>query len=140
MKNATLLKKSTSLERCVLRAREEYAKDPYNLETNFTVQDAVLMNVVRACEQAFDIAQIAIKIKQLPRPDTNKQLFSVLAKAGIINEKLLLTLEGIVGFRNICIHDYEQINMNIVRNVVETKLEALLDFAADVVSFFDDVD
>jgi len=137
MKNATILKKIVSLERCITRAREEYAKDFTHFDTNYTVQDAVLMNIVRACEQAFDIAQITIRQNKLPRPDTNKQLFSVLAKAAIITEKTKASLEGIVGFRNICIHEYEKINLDVVRSVVTNDLDHLLNYTSEIISHYD---
>ena len=36
----------------IRRAREEYKFDPDNFDTNYTRQDAALLNVLRACETA----------------------------------------------------------------------------------------
>ena len=40
-----LVNKSATIERCVARAREEYAADPSSFATNFTRQDAAVLNV-----------------------------------------------------------------------------------------------
>ncbi|MDX1392636.1 MAG: hypothetical protein R3241_09650, partial [Rheinheimera sp.] len=52
-----LLNKVASIERCVLRAQDEYNKDPTTFATNFTRQDAAILNIQRACEAALDMGQ-----------------------------------------------------------------------------------
>ncbi len=47
MADDVLINKSATVERCVARAREEYAHDPANFATNFTRQDAAILNVQR---------------------------------------------------------------------------------------------
>ena len=53
-----LINKAAIIERCVARAREEYAHDPIQFETNFTRQDAAILNIQRACEATLDMGQI----------------------------------------------------------------------------------
>lgn len=57
MVDDVLVNKAASIERCVARAREEYAADPSTFATNFTRQDAAVMNVQRACEAAQTVLQ-----------------------------------------------------------------------------------
>ena len=49
--NDVIIAKFDSIQRCIQRAREEYAADPDGFDTNFTRQDAATLNVLRACEQ-----------------------------------------------------------------------------------------
>lgn len=55
MADDVLVNKAATIERCVARAREEYAKDPGTFATDFTRQDAAILNIQRACEAALDM-------------------------------------------------------------------------------------
>lgn len=52
MVDDVLLNKAASIERCIARALEEYNADPSGFATNFTRQDAAVLNIQRACEAA----------------------------------------------------------------------------------------
>ena len=59
--NDIVINKIQSIQRCIVRAREEYAADPDGFATNFTRQDAAVLNILRASEQAIDLANHLIK-------------------------------------------------------------------------------
>ena len=52
MHDDVLINKAATIERCVARAREEYFRDPGSFGTDFTRQDAAILNIQRACEAA----------------------------------------------------------------------------------------
>ncbi|ACV63419.1 protein of unknown function DUF86 [Desulfofarcimen acetoxidans DSM 771] len=66
---------------------------------------------------------------QTPRavqsPLSSREAFKLLNKNGIIDDSLVLRLEAMVGFRNIAVHDYQSINLIIVKKIIE---EHLIDF------------
>lgn len=51
MVDDVLIHKASSIERYVARAREEYDKDPASFATDFTRQDATILNIqcLRSC-------------------------------------------------------------------------------------------
>ena len=49
MHDDVLINKAATIERCVARAREEYFRDPGSFGTDFTRQDAAILNIQRAC-------------------------------------------------------------------------------------------
>ena len=55
MHDDTLVNKIASIERCVARAKAEYARDPDTFAQDFTRQDAAILNIQRACEAALDM-------------------------------------------------------------------------------------
>lgn len=57
MADDVLINKAATIERCVKRAREEYDRDPATFATDFTRQDAAILNIQRACEAALDMGQ-----------------------------------------------------------------------------------
>jgi hypothetical protein len=50
MRDDVLINKAATIERCVARAHEEFDHDPTTFGTNFSRQDAAVMNIQRACE------------------------------------------------------------------------------------------
>lgn len=56
MADDVLVNKAAAIERAVRRVREEHAGDDRNLLENQTRQDAILLNLQRACETSIDAA------------------------------------------------------------------------------------
>ena len=59
--NDIVISKINSIQRCIERARAEYGAGTQSFETDYTRQDAVMLNILRACEQAIDLANHIIK-------------------------------------------------------------------------------
>ncbi len=87
------------------------------------------MNLQRASELVIDIANHLIKIKKLGLPQESKDSFTLLKRAGIIDSQMMKNLQGMVGFRNILVHEYKDLDLNIMVRVIENHLKDLLDFA-----------
>lgn len=125
MPDDIILNKIAIIERCLLRIREEYLGHEIELETNFTRQDSIILNLLRACEAAIDIAMHLVRIKGLGLPQDSRDAFNLLLRARLIPHDLCPRLQAMVGFRNIAIHDYQKLNLDIVRAVLN---EHLADF------------
>ncbi len=54
-------------------------------------------------------------------PDTRGQTFLLLAETGVIDTDIAVRLSKAVGFRNIAIHAYEQIDWAIVHSICQTR-------------------
>lgn len=111
------------------RIRSTYERSPDTLETNFDQQDIIVLNLQRACEQAIDIAQITARKANLRQGDTSAEVFEVLAEAAIISKALKESIKGMIGFRNIAVHEYEKLNFDIVRAVITQHLNSLIELA-----------
>jgi uncharacterized protein YutE (UPF0331/DUF86 family) len=124
------LNKAASIERCVRRIREEYAGKPSNLSDNQTKQDAIILNLQRACEAAIDLAMHMVRRRRLGIPQDSREAFDLLIRAGALETDLGETLKRMVGFRNVAVHDYTRLSLPIVRAIVENHLEDLLAFSS----------
>jgi uncharacterized protein YutE (UPF0331/DUF86 family) len=91
-------------------------------------QDAVILNLQRACEQVIDLANHLIRIKELTVPKSSRDSFKVLCDAGIIPEVLSQKLERMVGFRNIAVHEYQKIDLDIVTSIIANNLTEVHQF------------
>ncbi|TYP69679.1 uncharacterized protein YutE (UPF0331/DUF86 family) [Nitrosomonas communis] len=99
--------------------------------------DAVAMNLQRAAELTIDIANHLVKIRKLGLPRDSRESFTLLAQAGIIDETMMRKLQGMVGFRNILVHEYQELNMQILVDVIEHRTQDLLEFANQALHWAD---
>ncbi|SRR5579875_250936 len=120
-----LVNKAAVIERCIKRVLEEYRGHESELETNFTRQDSIVLNLQRACEAAIDLGMRIVRLKQLGVPQSSRDIFVLLEEAHIIDGSLSKSLQGMVGFRNIAIHDYRKMSLEIVRHIVDERLADL---------------
>lgn len=129
MPDNVILAKAAIVERCVKRARDELAAS-VDFDTDYTHQDAAVLNVERACEAAIDIANRIIRIRGLGVQASNRDAFDKLLEALVIDQHLCAKLKSMVGFRNIATHKYEELDPRVVRAVIENDLDDVLAFSA----------
>ena len=129
MVDDVLLNKAATIERCVLRAREEYFSDPATFATNFSRQDAAILNIQRACEAALDMGQHLIRRDRLGVPQSARDVFALLAQAGRIEPPLAEGLQRMVGFRNIAVHHYQSLQLPITIAIIEKHLDEFLQYS-----------
>lgn len=128
MADDVLLNKAAAIERAVARAREEYAGDDANLLQNQTRQDAIILNLQRACESSIDAAMHLVRIHRLGVPQETREAFDLLERAGHLDGSLANRLRKMVGFRNVAVHDYQKLNLDVVRAILVERLDDFLEF------------
>ena len=127
--NEVLAQKVTSLQRCVARAREARAEAGANFPTSYNLQDAAILNVIRACDTAIDLANMLIRRRRLGIPSESRDSFAILTREKAIPVDLGERLKKMIGFRNIAVHQYRDLDMDIVETVITRHLDDLLEFA-----------
>jgi len=128
--NEIVLNKKVSIERCIRQIKLYYAQDTgIPFQSDYQKQDAIAMNLQRACELCIDIANHLIRSKKLGLPKDSRESFALLQRAGLIDEPMTAKLQAMVGFRNILVNDYANLDLKIIIDVVEHHLQELLDFA-----------
>ncbi|MFN3594687.1 MAG: type VII toxin-antitoxin system HepT family RNase toxin [Thiobacillaceae bacterium] len=123
-----MLGKAALIGRCLRRIHTEYQGHEHELTTNYTRQDAILLDQQRVCEASIDAAMHLVRIHHLDLPTDSCQAFQMIAQAGLIDAELARRLQTMVGFRNIAVHAYQEFDMDTVRGILEhrlTDLEAL---------------
>ena len=130
--NDVLINKLQSIQRCVRRAREEFQKDPAGFTSDYTRQDAAILNVVRACETAIDLGNHLIRVRKLGIPVSSADTFELLKVERVIDPGLGDEMKKMVGFRNTVVHQYTKIDLAIVKAVITTELDKVLAFADKV--------
>lgn len=111
------LNKASIIERCIRRMQEEYNAD--TTLSNFTHLDALILNIERACQAAIDLAMHTVSTEHLGIPQSSAESFKLLQQADKIDGKLALRLSGMTGFRNIAIHQYQEIDPEVIHYIIK---------------------
>ncbi|MGI9255607.1 MAG: type VII toxin-antitoxin system HepT family RNase toxin [Salinispira sp.] len=130
--NETLIQKIQSVQHCLKRAREVYRACKENFAENYDAQDIAVLNLIRLCETTIDIANFLIRRNKLGIPASGAESFELLGQAGLIEPKVVAGLRAMVAFRNIAVHQYKKLDINIVIRVIEHD-------SNDVVAFLDHI-
>ncbi|MCM3653460.1 type VII toxin-antitoxin system HepT family RNase toxin [Metabacillus litoralis] len=134
MKNDVILNKISIIERCVKRVREEYDHNPENLK-NFTVQDSIILNLQRACEASIDLAMHIVAEMKLGLPQSSQDAFTLLETADILPSSLVQKMKAMVGFRNIAVLDYQEMNLVILQKIVEDHLIDFMEYTKTILLY-----
>lgn len=128
--NEIVLNKKICIERCIRQIRNYQVIDNgLAFEADYLKQDAIAMNLQRISESAIDIANHLIKKRKLGLPRDSAESFELLHRAGLIPIPMMQNLKGMVGFRNVLVHQYTKLDTAILKEVIEQHLHESLDFA-----------
>jgi len=120
------LNKAAIIRRCLARIAEDFQGDPSRLD-NLTLQDAITLNLLRACEASIDLAMHRVARARIGVPQTSRDAFDLLAGAGLLSEDSAKAMKNMVGFRNIAVHSYHELKRPILEAIL---LHHLGDFLA----------
>jgi uncharacterized protein YutE (UPF0331/DUF86 family) len=85
-----------------------------------------------AIQAALDVASHIVSDERLGEPRTNREMVDLLERGGWIAPDVAVAMRRMVGFRNILVHGYEVVDVAIVREIVERRLDDLLAFVRAV--------
>lgn len=128
MPDDVVINKVASLERCIERIRAVYAGKEFNLYQDLTTQDSILLNLQRACEISIDLAMHVVRKRTLGVPQDSRDAFDLMQTHALLDEPVATAMKRMVGFRNVAIHEYDKLNLDIVKSIITTKLDDILMF------------
>ena len=130
-----ILNKIAVIERCLSRINIEFNEAGQNFENDYTRQDSVVLNIERAIQACIDVGAHIISDKKLGLPQNSREVFKILGENGIISDDLRARLERMVGFRNIAVHNYQKINIDIIVSIVKTNLRDFDDYTTAIMQY-----
>ena len=126
-----------------LRELEESLKDweryqRYSLEDLKKDRDKrnmILHAMLVSIQSAIDIASHLISQNDLKRPATYRETFDFLGQAGIISEELAGELSDLAGFRNVLVHIYWDLDLDVIYSILQNDLKTLRSFRDEIKEF-----
>lgn len=91
-----------------------------------------MLNLTRAIQISVDIGAHIIASSEERPPVSMGDTFVTLRKLGILDEDTAIRMRKSVGFRNIAVHGYDDINFSIVYSIITTQLDDFNQFARAV--------
>lgn len=130
-----ILEKFQTLDRCLVRIRGKVGNNFSRID-DADIQDIVTLNLQRTCQLAIDVAGIILREQRVALPATLREYFEILHTQGVLEVQTSEQLVRMVGFRNIAVHDYGKLNVDILKAIVEKHLTDFEQFQREVLSFY----
>ena len=123
-------KKLALIETCVRQLRTMVR--PEAIRQDVREQRFVEHTLQIAIQAALDVASHIVSDERLGEPETNRELFDLLARGDRLTPDLASTLRDMVGFRNVLVHGYQEVDLGVVEDVLRNHLEDLLAFVSAI--------
>jgi uncharacterized protein YutE (UPF0331/DUF86 family) len=126
--------KLTSLQRCIQRIQDKVPASPKELSADCDLQDIVVLNIQRAIQISVDIATHLLA-NTTSTPGTMAEAFLLLHREGILTESTAQKMARSVGLRNIAVHEYTDLDWDIVHSVAVQHMDDFRDFGDEILDF-----
>ena len=130
-----VLAKIGAIQKCIKRIESVTGLKADRLDDQ-DVQDIFVLNLQRAIQSAIDLSTHIIATEGLGLSDTVRGNFELLEKAKVINKDLSRKMQSMVGFRNIAIHDYQSLNVDVLKSILKKHLRDLEEFYTGILTHF----
>ena len=137
MDRLIVLDKLESLQRCLKRVEAARADSVDVLRGDVDRQDIISLNLARAVQLCVDLAMHLVAERGEPPPRTMGEAFDRLAGMGLIEDPVRRGMRAAVGFRNIAVHSYQDIDWVIVHAITHEHLGDFSAFARVVAGLVD---
>ncbi|NLO55964.1 MAG: DUF86 domain-containing protein [Thermovirga sp.] len=128
-----VIAKVATIQKCLERIRDVTALDPASLD-DIDKQDIYVLNLQRAIQASIDLASHIVASEGLGLPETVRENFTLLRDKGLIDPLTASRMEKMTGFRNIAIHNYQALNLEILKSILTKNLKDLEDFYTAVLT------
>ncbi len=91
-------------------------------------KNMILHALLVSIQASIDIANHIIASEKLPRPSTYRESFEILADAKFLSSNLAKQLADLAGFRNVLIHIYWRLDIELVYNILQNDLDSIIEY------------
>lgn len=129
-----IVRKLDTVSRCLTRVQENTPPSLAILLEDYTRQDVIVLNLERAVQACVDVGLHIFSVRNEPIPDSMGEVFVQLARLRVIDEATARALNGAVGFRNIAVHAYQDLDYAVVFSICTKHLDDFRAFARQIMS------
>ncbi len=132
MDKIILDKKIDSILRCLARIEQRLPADEETFLEDYDAQDVVVLNITRAVQLSVDIATHILATENKAVPDTMSDAFVKLHQLGLLSEQITDKMKRSVGYRNVAIHSYNDVDLGITYAIARDHLQDFKEFIIEV--------
>ena len=104
-------------------------------ESNWKVQRIIERTLQMMIETCLDIAGHIIADEEFRAPDSYADMFRILQEKGILKNTQFQALEKMAKFRNVIVHQYEEIDPEIVVSILNNNLWDFQEFRDAITAY-----
>jgi len=134
--SSVILKKISHIRHNLSRLRGKGSISLDFFKEDLDVQDIVLHNLQLAVQGCIDIGSHIISDEGWGVAGSLNEIFYILQDKGVITHDLTEKMVSMVGFRNILVHEYEEVDLNIVYDILCSHLKDIDEYLLAVVNHF----
>lgn len=134
MDRDVIFEKINSIQKCLATIHRATAGD-LNAVDDAIIQDAVVLNLQRAVQLCIDMASYVIADFKWGLPATLKECFIILQDHKMLTADITDKMKKMIGFRNIAVHEYQKLNIDIVKAIIKDRLSDFEEFYAQVLGY-----
>lgn len=120
--------KISYIEKHLVAVRAYHVSALADLEKDPMLHGAVERELYVLAQAVIDLAEAVVAFKNLRKPTTMREAFDILAEANLLPKEFVERFIGIVGFRNALAHDYEELRLDVLYDVLQNKLLQIEEF------------
>lgn len=135
MNDDVIMAKLESLDRCVTRIRSKIPQDYDEFAADLDSREIIALNLERSVQLCVDVAlRILAKNRGPNLPGNMSDAFRQLVEMKIIDKDTASQLISAVGFRNVSVHSYKEIDPRIVWSILQKELDVFPRFARQLLA------
>ncbi len=134
--NSIILKKISHIRHNLSRLKNKKSVPSETFKIDLDTQDIVLHNLQLAIQGCIDIGSHIISDEGWGIAGSLNEVFYILQEKGVIKADLTEKMVSMVGFRNVMVHEYEDVNLNIVYDILRAHLKDIDEYLLAVVDYF----
>lgn len=101
-----------------------------DIEKDEVIRSALERGLYVISQAVIDLAEAVGAFKKLRKPTTMREAIDILGEEKILPPDFIGKFVGIVGFRNALSHDYEDLKLEVIYDVLQNKLAQVEEFTA----------
>ncbi len=133
---SVILRKVSLIRHNLSRLKDKGNVSLESLKNDLDIQDIVLHNLQFAIQGCIDIGSHVISDEGWGVAGSLNEIFYILRDKGVIKAEMVEKMISMVGFRNVLVHEYEDINLDIVYNILHHHLRDINEYLLAIVNYF----
>lgn len=131
-----ILKKISHIRNNLSRLKNKKGISLESFKNDIDAQDIILHNLQLVIQGCIDIGSHIIADEGWGIASSIGEIFYILNDRSVLKIDITERMVLMVGFRNILIHEYEEVNLDIVHNILVSHLDDIDEYLMAIVNYF----
>ena len=128
-----ILNKANKVDHHLSRIKEKRVVSLEGFLADLDCQESILFNLQMAVQNCIDIAAHIISEEELGIAGSTNEMFYILQENGYLSPELTENMVAAVGFRNLVVHEYGNIDLRQVYQIAQKDIDDMEGFLKAII-------